>query len=639
MMPLLTVPSWRRPDPVLRNRYFLAFDLVLVPVAALLAFVIRFEGFDWGTTGAQLAGWYVLLVLPLKILVFVRTGLYRRLWRYASVHEVASILQAAVWSSVLAFIVGALVIPGLRLAGGVRVPISVLFLDALLTTALVTLPRVALRLLAGRRRAERRESAVRVLVAGAGAAGAMIVKELHTNPQLDLIPVGFLDDNPAKLGNHLLGLPVLGPLGALGEIAANEQIDELIIAMPRAPGQVIRDLVAAAGAVRIRTRTVPGMFDIISGRVTVSTLRQVEIQDLLRREPVTTDLAPMQRLVAGRTVLVTGAGGSIGGELCRQLAELEPARIVLLGRGENSIFDALHELEARYPGVRFDPVIADIRDRPRLSRIFAAFEPVAILHAAAHKHVPLMECNIPEAISNNVFGTRNVVELAAEHDVERLVFISTDKAVRPASIMGATKRVAEQIVQQIAEEQRRNFVSVRFGNVLGSRSSVVPAVLRQIAAGGPVTVTHPAMRRYFMTIPESVQLVLQAATLGAGGEIFVLDMGEPLRIVDLVGDLIRLSGKELERDVEIRYTGIRPGEKLHEELFFSAQHAMPTAHPKVMQAKRADVSGELNPLVDELIAAASQGASDAVLRGMLQLLVADYQPSEPGVVPTVDVIS
>lgn len=615
---------------------------MLLPLAVLVSYLIHFEGLEWGPGQARAALWYIALSLPIKIVTFHRAGLYRPLWSFAGVVEVELILKVTALTGLVCLAVGAVAIPGLDLAG--RVPWSVLLLDALLTTACVGLPRLATTLVATRRRAasrvmDRRDTARRVLVAGAGAAGAMIVTELRANPQLDLDPIGFLDDDPAKLGHHLVDLPVMGPLSALAGIVGKERIDELVIAMPRAPGQVIRNLVAAAGAARIRTRTVPGMFDIISGRVTVSTLRQVEIQDLLRREPVTTDLEPMQQLVAGRTVLVTGAGGSIGSELCRQLAGLRPARIVLLGRGENSIFDALRELEARHPAVRFDPVIADIRDRRRLSRIFAAYEPVTILHAAAHKHVPLMECNVAEAISNNVFGTRNVVELAAEHDVERLVFISTDKAVRPASVMGATKRVAEQVVQQIAEEQQRNFVSVRFGNVLGSRSSVVPAVLRQIAAGGPVTVTHPEMRRYFMTIPESVQLVLQAATLGAGGEIFVLDMGEPLRIVDLVGDLIRLSGKELDRDIEIRYTGIRPGEKLHEELFFSAQHALPTAHPKVMRANRADVCGELIPLVDELVAAASQGAPDAVLRGTLQLLVPDYQPSEPGLVPTVDAIS
>jgi FlaA1/EpsC-like NDP-sugar epimerase len=606
-------------------------DLVLLPTAVLLSFTIRFEGLDWGPTGSHLAAWYLALALPLKIFLFFRAGLYRRLWRYASVQEVARILTVTALTGVLSFVVGAVLIPGLGLVAG-RVPLSVLFLDALFTTAFVALPRVGLRLIAGRQVGERRGTANRVLIAGAGAAGVMILKELRANPQLDLIPVGFLDDNPAKLGNHLSDLPVLGPLSGLVEIAGAHRIDELLIAMPRAPGKVIRNLVASAAAARIKTRTVPGMFDIISGRVTVSALRRVEIQDLLRREPITTDLDPFRRLVVGRTVLVTGAGGSIGGELCRQLAGLKPGRIVLLGRGENSIFDILQELEGRFPEVRFSPVIADVRDRNRLARIFETFDPVAVLHAAAHKHVPMMECNVPEAITNNVLGTRNVVELAAESRVEHLVFISTDKAVRPTSVMGATKRVAEQIVQITAEELGRNFVSVRFGNVLGSRSSVVPAVLKQIAAGGPVLVTHPEMRRYFMTIPESVQLVLQAATLGQGGEIFVLDMGEPMKIVDLVADLIRLSGKEVDKDIEIRYSGIRPGEKLYEELVFGAEQAMPTRHPKVLRARNADLPAEITTAVDDLIGAAQHGFADRELREMLKRLVSDYDPREPGMV-------
>ena len=606
-------------------------DLVLLPTAVLLSFTIRFEGLDWGPTGSHLAAWYLALALPLKIFLFFRAGLYRRLWRYASVQEVARILTVTALTGVLSFVVGAVLIPGLGLVAG-RVPLSVLFLDALFTTAFVALPRVGLRLIAGRQVGERRGTANRVLIAGAGAAGVMILKELRANPQLELIPVGFLDDNPAKLGNHLSDLPVLGPLSGLVEIAGAHRIDELLIAMPRAPGKVIRNLVASAAAARIKTRTVPGMFDIISGRVTVSALRRVEIQDLLRREPITTDLDPFRRLVVGRTVLVTGAGGSIGGELCRQLAGLKPGRIVLLGRGENSIFDILQELEGRFPEVRFSPVIADVRDRNRLARIFETFDPVAVLHAAAHKHVPMMECNVPEAITNNVLGTRNVVELAAESRVEHLVFISTDKAVRPTSVMGATKRVAEQIVQITAEELGRNFVSVRFGNVLGSRSSVVPAVLKQIAAGGPVLVTHPEMRRYFMTIPESVQLVLQAATLGQGGEIFVLDMGEPMKIVDLVADLIRLSGKEVDKDIEIRYSGIRPGEKLYEELVFGAEQAMPTRHPKVLRARNADLPAEITTAVDDLIGAAQHGFADRELREMLKRLVSDYDPREPGMV-------
>jgi FlaA1/EpsC-like NDP-sugar epimerase len=481
---------------------------VLLPTAVLVAYLVRFEGLEWGPGQTRAALWYLALSLPIKIVIFYQAGLYRRLWSYASVIDVARIVQATAVTGLLSLAIGAAVIPGFGLAPG-RVPLSILILDALFTMGCVALPRIAVRHFASYRRArhlvtERRDPTCGALIAGAGAAGAMIVQELRANPQLGLRPVGFLDDDAAKQGNHLLDLPVLGPLSRLVEVADKLGVENLIIAMPRAPGKVIRDLVRVAGDARIKTRTMPAMFDIISGRVPVGSLRPVEIQDLLRREPVTTELEGVRRLAAGQTVLVTGAGGSIGSELCRQVSLLGPKRIVLLGRGENSIFDILHELEDRFPEIQFVPVIADVGDRGRLAQIFATYEPLSVFHAAAHKHVPMMECNVVEAITNNVLGTRNVVELAALYRVEKLVFISTDKAVRPTSVMGASKRVAEQIVQMAAAESGRNFVAVRFGNVLGSRGSVVPTFLKQIAAGGPVTITHPEMRRYFMTITEAV---------------------------------------------------------------------------------------------------------------------------------------
>ncbi len=632
--PHLTTENRDTSNLGLRNRHFLVLDLLLLSATVFVSYLIRFEGLEWGPGQGRAALWYLALALPIKIAIFHQAGLYRRLWSFASVLEVERILKVTAVTGLLSLGIGAAVIPGLGLSPG-RVPLSVLLLDALLTTGCVALPRIAARLLASRQSArrrltERRDTARRALIAGAGASGAMIVKELRANPQVGLNPVGFLDDDPAKLGNRLLDLPVLGPLSQLVEVAAELRIEKLIIAMPRAPGTVIRDLVRVASAARIKTRTIPGMFDIISGRVGVSNLRRVEIQDLLRREPVTTDLEAVRRLTAGQTVLVTGAGGSIGSELCRQASLLGPRRIVLLGRGENSIFDIHHELQDQFPNIQFAPVIADIRDRGRLARIFETFEPVSVFHAAAHKHVPLMECNLPEAITNNVLGTRNLVEVAAQSRVEHLVFISTDKAVRPTSVMGASKRVAEQIVQMAAEELGRNFMAVRFGNVLGSRSSVVPIFLKQIAAGGPVMVTHPEMRRYFMTIPEAVQLVLQAGALGRGGEVFVLDMGEPVKIVDLATDLIRLSGKEIGKDIEIRYSGIRPGEKLYEEVFFGAEHAVPTEHPKVLRARNAELPPGIAFGISELVAAAQAGWPDEELRRILRRLVPDYDPRQAG---------
>jgi FlaA1/EpsC-like NDP-sugar epimerase len=407
-------------------------------------------------------------------------------------------------------------------------------------------------------------------------------------------------------------------------------VAEVLIAMPNAPGPVVRALVQAAQQAGVRTRTLPGISDILAGRFDPSALRPVEIQDLLRREPVRTNLEQVRQLAAGQTVLVTGAGGSIGSELCRQLGRLSPARVVLLGHGENSIFAIHQELMARFPSLPLHPVIADVRDTGAVGRAFERYAPDTVFHAAAHKHVPLMEENVAEAILNNVLGTRTVVQLAVEHAVERLVLVSTDKAVRPTSVMGATKRVAEQIVQQAAEEWNRNFVSVRFGNVLGSRGSVVPTFLRQIAEGGPVTVTHPEMRRYFMTIPEAVQLVLQAGALGRGGEVFVLDMGEPVKIADLAADLIRLSGKQVGTDIEIRFTGIRPGEKLYEELFFSAEQAVPTDHPKVLRARNARLPIGVTTVVNDLIVAAQEGSGADELRALLKRLVPDYEPPAAG---------
>jgi FlaA1/EpsC-like NDP-sugar epimerase len=401
-----------------------------------------------------------------------------------------------------------------------------------------------------------------------------------------------------------------------GEITSNQKVDYPTI---------VRQVVRAAHEAGVETRTVPGMFDILSGRVAVASLRQVEIQDLLRREPIHTDLDQVRVLATGETVLVTGAGGSIGSELCRQLARLEPAQILLLDHSENSIFEVLAELGERFPTVTAVPIVADVRDRERLRQVFEAYRPYSVFHAAAHKHVPLKESNVSEAVTNNVLGTRNVAEVSAEFGVEHLVLISTDKAVRPTNVMGATKRIAELIVQEVAQTHERKFVAVRFGNVLGSRGSVVPTFLRQIQAGGPVTVTHPEMRRYFMTIPESVQLVLQAGAIGQGGEIFVLDMGEPVKVEDLAKDLIRLSGLEVGVDIDIRYSGTRPGEKLYEELFFDSESAIPTDHPKVLRAKNGTLPIGLSTVVDVLVDGAQNGRPDDEIRELMMRLVPEFK--------------
>jgi FlaA1/EpsC-like NDP-sugar epimerase len=380
--------------------------------------------------------------------------------------------------------------------------------------------------------------------------------------------------------------------------------------------------------VGLPTRTVPGLYELLSGRKSVSALRKIEIEDLLRREPVRTDLERVRTLAADKTVLVTGAGGSIGSELCRQIATLGPKRLIVVGRGENSIFELVQELTRTDVGLRVDPVIADVRDRARLENVFRSARPDTVFHAAAHKHVPLMEQNVSEAVLNNVLGTQVVAELAAEYGAERFVLISSDKAVRPSSVMGATKRLAEGVIQQIGERSTCAFVAVRFGNVLGSRGSVIPTFLRQIRAGGPVTITHPDMVRYFMTIPEAVQLVLQAGVMGDGGEVFVLDMGDPVRVLDLARDLIRLSGLG-EEEVEVRFTGMRPGEKLYEELFFNEENASPTEHGKVLRARNAALCLKGSDAVSALIFLARRNAPADELRRWIHALVPEYTGAAP----------
>src|SRR5438876_1217340 len=612
----------------IRNRYLFCSDLLLLGVAPFAAYAIRFEGMVWNATDTRTAWVYASLSLALKLGLFLPFGMYSRLWRHAGVPDMAKIIQATATSALACATLGLFVLPTSDLTH-LRVPISVVVLDSFLTVVVVAAPRLLIRALATLQRTAQTTPARRALIAGAGAAGEMILRELRSNPQLGLTPVGFVDDDPRKRNARLNDVPVLGPLSRIPALIGEHGVDEIVIAMPTAPGRVVRGVVRAALDAGIPARTVPALFEILSGRVSLSHLRKVEIQDLLRREPVRTDLAPVRAIVSGRSVLVTGSGGSIGSELARQLAQLGPGNLVLLGNGENEIFEVLNELRAEHPTVQLTSVIADVRDMTRIRSVFRHLRPHAVFHAAAHKHVPLMEGNVAEAVTNNVLGTGNVLRAAAECDTQHFVLISTDKAVRPTSVMGASKRVAEMLVQQAALQHGRNFVSVRFGNVLGSRCSVVPIFLKQIRAGGPLTITHPEMRRYFMTIPEAVQLVLQASALGRGGEVFVLDMGEPIRIVDLATDLVRLSGLELGRDIEIRYTGIRPGERLYEEPFFWHEEVLPTGHPKILRTTNNHMPADWGSSMQLLAAAGRECHSEDALRSLLKALVPDFGPGAP----------
>lgn len=604
----------------IRNRYLLGLDALLLASVPIVGYLLRFEGLGWSPGDAHTLLVYTAVALPWKLLLFLIGGMYNRLWSQATVGDLVGILRAGSVAVVGSVLLGALILPASGLTE-VRVPLSVLALDAYATLAIVAGVRLLAKVLRAPTRPRRRASDPAALIAGAGAAAEVIAKEMLSNPKLGYRLVGFVDDDPAKRSLRLCGLPVLGSLREIPALIAQHRIAELIIAMPDAPGGVVRSVMRSAAQVGVQTRIVPGAAEILSDQVKVSALRNVEIQDLLRREPVRTDLAPVHAVIAKRTVLITGAGGSIGSELCRQIALLSPARMVLLGHGENSIFEIRASLREAYPDLETIPVIGDVRDGGRMEEIVTAYRPRAIFHAAAHKHVPLMELNVGEAILNNVLGTQNVIDAAVKAGTEHLVFISTDKAVRPCSVMGLTKRVAEQAVQVAALRHERNFVAVRFGNVLGSRGSVVPAFLQQIRAGGPVLVTHRDMRRFFMTIPEAVQLVLQAAALGHQGEVFVLEMGAPVRIIDLAQDLIRLSGLDPDHDIEIRFTGLRPGERLDEEVLISGEHVAATAHPKVLRATSVGLPPGIEEAIGDVIAAAQMRLPEPVLREMLCSLV------------------
>jgi len=617
----------------LRNRGFFLIDLALLPAAAVLSFVLRL---DVAGVRRFLPAMLLLIVVavPIKLVVFRLLGLYRRFWRYASMDELLLIVIASgVGSLVAATVLFGLALP---LSGIRGFPRSIPLIDGLLTLLVVSGPRFGVRLVEQNRQREQRRKQrgpeKRVLVMGAGDAGAMIVKEMRANPQLGLLPIGFVDDDERKLGVRIHGLPILGGRERIPELVRDHRVAGVIIAMPTAPGSAIREILGICKRAGVSARTIPGLYDIISGQVSVNQIREVDIEDLLRREPVHTDVSAVERMLCGCRVLVTGAGGSIGSELCRQIARCEPAHLILVGHGENSIFAMSNELRRLWPAVSVQRVIADVRDLDRLRQVFEGHRPQIVFHTAAHKHVPLMEQNAPEAVTNNVEGTAHLLRLSETYQVDRFVFISTDKAVNPASVMGATKRVAELLVQESARRSGQRHVAVRFGNVLGSRGSVVPLFRKQIARGGPVTVTHPDVRRYFMTIPEAVQLVLQAAALGRGGEVFLLDMGEPIRIVDLARDLIELSGLEVGRDIDIVYTGLRPGEKLFEELNVEGEEYLPTWHEKIfiLHNSHDDLipSVLLTRTVKELIGLARQGDDD-LMRAKLKEIVPEYSPAGP----------
>ncbi|MCL6604710.1 MAG: polysaccharide biosynthesis protein [Paenibacillus sp.] len=500
-------------------------------------------------------------------------GLYRRMWQYASIGEIVSILKSIVAGAIISYGTAFILLPE-------RVPFGVEIRSVETILLMVGGVRFLWRVFHNRS-TNYKETQTHTLIVGAGDCGTLIAKEMMGPSFAHTKLIGFIDDNMNKYHMSILDIPVLGNRYAIPSLVKDKDIHEIIIAMPSVSRTEISEIIKLSKTTGVKLKIIPALNDLIAGKISVKRLRDVSVEDLLGREPVVADLNSILDYVHHKTVLVTGAGGSIGSELCRQISPFMPEKLLLLGHGENSIYTIEMELRKSFPDLHIITVIADVQDRTRMMDIFRCFMPQVVFHAAAHKHVPLMERNPSEAVKNNVFGTRNVADCADMFGAERFVMISSDKAVNPTSIMGATKRIAEMYVQTLNPISKTKFSAVRFGNVLGSRGSVIPAFKQQIAAGGPVTVTHPEMVRYFMTIPEAVQLVIQSGSFAKGGEVFVLDMGEPVKILNLAEDLITLSGYEPYKDIDIQFSGIREGEKLYEELLTDEENLGSTHHNRI----------------------------------------------------------
>lgn len=554
-------------------------DGVAINIAFLLAFFLRFDSnFIHGVQSAKYFDVYAQNILTftlIKLILFYGFGMYNSLWKYASIEELIQIVTTS-------FVATAATLSYTFIMQQ-HLPRSIYILTFILDIVLIGGIRFSYR--ATRRMknsgVSNRKGLKRVMIVGAGQAGALVIQELKNHEELNSVPVAVIDDDDTKLGKKINSVPVLGDRYHIRKIAEKKKIDEIIIAIPSSSKKEIKEILEECSKTRCKLKMVPGIFELIDGQVSIQKIRDVDIEDLLGRDPVKVDLEQISGYVKNKTVLVTGGGGSIGSELCRQIATFDPKKLLIVDIYENNAYDIQNELLRNYPELNLKVLIASVRDRKRMEEIFSIYGPQVVFHAAAHKHVPLMETSPQEAIKNNVFGTLNVAECADLYGVEKFVLISTDKAVNPTNVMGATKRITEMIVQCMSRKSKTEFVAVRFGNVLGSNGSVIPLFRKQIAKGGPVTVTHEEVTRFFMTIPEAAQLVIQAGAMANGGEIFVLDMGESVKIIDLAQNLIRLSGFEPYVDIDIEITGLRPGEKLYEELLMDEEGLTETRHNKI----------------------------------------------------------
>ena len=615
---------WLNRIPATARRVLLVLvDIGSIGLSLYFSFYVRFDGNMPGDQSWLLRELF-LVQLPIRLGFFYFYGLYRGMWRYASMQDLMTIFRAVSLSSLLAI---AVVLFSQDFNG---LPRSVFVMDWIFTVTFAGGARFIVRVL--QTYPFNQKSGKRVLIFGAGDAGEGLLRRIGVSGT-DLCVIGFADDDPAKQNMRIHGVPVLGSRKRLPELVSQHGIEEIFIAIPSAPPAVFREIVSECHAVKVRFRRVPSSKDLLNGPAAcgVSNLPEVQLEDLLGRAPITLDNENVAVLLRDKIIMVTGAGGSIGSELCRQIAHFKPRHLIMLDQAENGLYEADMDMRQKKIEASRDLVIADITDGRRINEVFAQYRPQLVFHAAAHKHVPMMEMNKKEAIKNNVLGSRTLAEAAHRYGAEKFVMISTDKAVNPTSIMGASKRLAEMLLQGMAGRSFTAFTTVRFGNVLGSNGSVVPLFKKQLLQGGPLTVTHPDIERFFMTIPEAVQLVLQAGAMGKGGEIYILDMGQPVKIVDLARTLITLSGYTPE-DIGIKFVGLRPGEKLYEELWINDEKALPTGNSKIMIAQANAPAESLEVDVDDLLHLIGSGGAEEKVLEQFCKLVANYKtPVENGV--------
>ena len=609
-------------NKLIRKLVLLFADAALVNLAALLALEIRF---DFNITGSNIEYKiafidYFVIYTCIVLVIFYLFGLYRSLWRYASINEMMSIALSAFWSNIAIYITFLLL--------DVNMPRSFYIINMFTMAAFVGGLRFSYRVLRriemGKLQTNKLNRPLsKVLIIGAGEAGVMTAKELLRTPDMNKVLVGFVDDDSNKIGKKINGIPIVADISS--GVKFLDDADEIILAMPSITHKRRKEIIEIYKDSGVKMKILPGIYELIDGQVDIKKIRDVDIEDLLGRDSIALDNTQIAEDIKNKTVIVTGGGGSIGSELCRQIASFSPKLLIIFDIYENSAYDIQNELKSKYPTLPLKVLIGSVRDINRLDEIFSKYRPQLVFHAAAHKHVPLMEDSPFEAIKNNTVGTKNLSEIAGKYQVQRFVLISTDKAVNPTNIMGASKRLAELVIQDMNKKYNTEYVAVRFGNVLGSNGSVIPLFKKQIEKGGPITVTHPDIIRYFMTIPEAVQLVLQAGSMAKGGEIFILDMGEPVKIVDLAEDLIRLSGFEPYDDIDIEFTGLRPGEKLFEELLLAEEGILDTKHEKIFVGKPFDKDDDFTrKSLDGIIESTFEG-NYSQLEQRIKFLIPSYR--------------